>query len=82
MLSCVPSTTKGVDDTKKSFSGEAMLVREEGRHSQRSGITARSQHMGKREAVRQMHKLNARWIDLREPDDHRALTFHTREAIS
>lgn len=26
-----------------------------------------------------MHKLNARWIDLREPDDHRALTFHTRE---
>lgn len=56
-----------------------MLIREGGRHSQRSGITARSQHMGKREAVRQMHKLNARWIDLKEPDDHRALTFHTRE---
>lgn len=26
-----------------------------------------------------MHKLNAGWIDLRDPDDHRALTLHTCE---
>lgn len=56
-----------------------MLTSEGERHSQRSGMTACSQNMGKREALRQMHKLNAGWIDLRDPDDHRALTLCTRE---
>jgi len=56
-----------------------MLTSEGERHTQRSGMTACSQHMGTREAPRQMHKLNASWIDLKEPDDHRTLTLHTRE---
>lgn len=56
-----------------------MLTSEGEGHSQRSSMIVRSQHKGNREALRQMHKLNAGWIDLRQPDDHRALTLHTRE---
>lgn len=46
-----------------------MLTGEGERHSQRSGKTECSQNMGKKEALRQMHKLNAGWIDLSELGD-------------
>lgn len=64
---------------KNVFSVEAILTNERERQSQRSSTTACFQNMGRREALRQMHKLNVGWIDLRDADDHRTLTLHTRE---
>lgn len=65
-------------ERKKCFSARAILTSKGERRSQRSSTTVCFQNVGK-EALRQMHKLNAGWIDLRDPDDHRALTLHTRE---
>lgn len=63
---------------EKCFSAGAILTSKGERYSQRSSTTVCFQNVGK-EALRQMHKLNAGWIDLRDPDDHRALTLQTHE---